>query len=230
MTNTEQHTEQQIKKVLNPHTNISSSSQSGNYERLGNIRKCPSCGAILGSFQMICPECGFEFVGVGPNKFVKEFSDKLNEAVSSASSQISMSVFQHMLDTTGHEEEKRKETAVAVAESQFVKNYPLPLTKEDCIEMLNYMIPKIKPSGATRATKTWRAKYNSILMRLERQCQGDSETQLLVLDFKEQAHISFFGKFHIWWMTLSRYAKIFIYLAMFYAIFGIVMSIVFTKI
>ena len=32
--------------------------KSGKY---GDVRKCPSCGAILQSFQTKCDECGYEF-------------------------------------------------------------------------------------------------------------------------------------------------------------------------
>ena len=35
-------------------------------EKLGEVRKCPSCGSPIGTFQMKCPYCDFEFTGVAP--------------------------------------------------------------------------------------------------------------------------------------------------------------------
>jgi ribosomal protein L32 len=34
-------------------------------QKYGEMRKCPACGAVIGSFQMICPDCGYEFIGCG---------------------------------------------------------------------------------------------------------------------------------------------------------------------
>ena len=34
-------------------------------EKFGDVRKCPSCGAMLQSFQTKCDECGYEFRNIG---------------------------------------------------------------------------------------------------------------------------------------------------------------------
>ena len=44
---------------------------------VGEIRKCPSCGTVLESFQGVCPSCGFELNNVKVNNTVKEFFEKL---------------------------------------------------------------------------------------------------------------------------------------------------------
>lgn len=48
--------------------------------KLGEIRKCPQCGAVIGTFQMVCPECGYEFNNVETNKFVEKFTKGLEKA------------------------------------------------------------------------------------------------------------------------------------------------------
>lgn len=185
--------------------------------KLGDVRKCPQCGAVIGSFQMICPECGFEFSGVGPNKFVEKFSAELRQVVEKQDGGKG-SLFE-VFDTTGIYKEKRQNKAVVKAETNFVKNYPLPLTKEDCVEMLNFMLPKTHLSGSNGATKAWRSKYNAILTKLENENQGNQKILDLVDSYKKQAKVSGFGKFIIWYKGISGFAKTMLWLVVFYALF-----------
>ena len=45
---------------------------------VGNVRKCPSCGAELSSFTAICPQCGHELNSVKVPESIKDFSAQLN--------------------------------------------------------------------------------------------------------------------------------------------------------
>ena len=45
--------------------------------KLGDVKKCPSCGAMVQSFQGVCPECGYAFEGVDANSAIKELSNLL---------------------------------------------------------------------------------------------------------------------------------------------------------
>jgi hypothetical protein len=55
-------------------------------EKVGNIRKCPACGAEIGSFQARCPSCGHELNSVSVAGSVKEFANKLVELESGVQS------------------------------------------------------------------------------------------------------------------------------------------------
>ena len=46
-------------------------------EKVGNIHKCPSCGAVVPALTAKCPECGHEFRNVGVSSGIKEFFEKL---------------------------------------------------------------------------------------------------------------------------------------------------------
>jgi uncharacterized OB-fold protein len=46
-------------------------------EKVGNIRKCPACGAALESFQARCESCGHELNKVGVSSGIKDFFDTL---------------------------------------------------------------------------------------------------------------------------------------------------------
>ena len=47
--------------------------------KLGDVKKCPSCGAMVQSYQGVCPECGYAFEGVDANSAVKELSSLLQK-------------------------------------------------------------------------------------------------------------------------------------------------------
>lgn len=76
------------------------STQKSNKE--GDLKKCPSCGAPVESFNTKCSECGHEFKNIETSNSVKLFFLKMNELesqrsddtlVSSLSSAMSASVF-----------------------------------------------------------------------------------------------------------------------------------------
>ena len=45
--------------------------------RLGDVKKCPACGAMVQSYQGSCPECGYAFEGIDANSAVTELSGLL---------------------------------------------------------------------------------------------------------------------------------------------------------
>ncbi len=47
--------------------------------KLGDVKKCPACGAMVQSYQGVCPECGYAFEGVDANSAVKELSSLLQK-------------------------------------------------------------------------------------------------------------------------------------------------------
>ncbi|MCQ2326130.1 MAG: hypothetical protein MJZ71_01050 [Bacteroidales bacterium] len=49
-------------------------------KKLGDIKKCPACGAIVQSYQGVCSECGYAFEEVDANSAVKELSSLLRSA------------------------------------------------------------------------------------------------------------------------------------------------------
>lgn len=185
--------------------------------KLGDIRKCPQCGSVIGSFQMTCPDCGFEFSGVGPNKYVEKFASELQKQLERQDCG-SGSLFE-IFDTTGVYTEKRQNNAIIKIETIFVKNYPLPMTKEDCVEMLNYMLPRIQLSGSTGATRVWRNKFFAILSKLEFENKTNQKIQELVASYKKQTEMSMFGLFIIWYKSLSSTVKTIFWIVFFYAIF-----------
>lgn len=56
-----------------------SASSAPKSNKLGDVKKCPACGAMVQSYQGVCPECGYAFEGVDANSAVKELSSLLQK-------------------------------------------------------------------------------------------------------------------------------------------------------
>lgn len=95
-----------------------SSNSQASVSKVGNIRKCPSCGAPLESFQARCPSCGHELNSVQVSSSIQLFVKKIERA-NDLSEQIEM-----------------------------IESFPIPNTKEDIFEFAIMAITKIKPNGS----------------------------------------------------------------------------------
>lgn len=190
-----------------------SAPKSGKY---GDVRKCPSCGAMIGTFLMACPECGHEFVGVGANAFVEKFAKGLQAAISLAQNKQFRSVgglvgqLQGLMDLQQQvleQNDNQRSAKTEKAEAEYVRTAVLPRTKEDCIEMLNFVLPKIKVSGANYTTKEWRKYYTTVLEKLEMGGGNDKELASLVSYYRKQLQVSALGRVSLWWSGVSKQKK-----------------------
>jgi hypothetical protein len=75
-------------------------------EKVGNIRKCPACGAEVPAMTAVCPSCGHEFSNVKVASSVQTFFEKL--------------------DTVYSDKEK----------ISLIKSFPVPNAKEDLLEFI----------------------------------------------------------------------------------------------
>jgi hypothetical protein len=57
-------------------------------EKLGDVRKCPACGAIAESFATKCPDCGTEFRNIESSANIVKFFEKLDEIESNRKENI----------------------------------------------------------------------------------------------------------------------------------------------
>lgn len=80
--------------------------------KLGDVKKCPACGAMVQSFQGVCPECGFAFEGIDANSAVKELSNLLQK-------------------TTDHDKMEK-----------IIDNYPIPMEKAALLAFVTWLRPQ----------------------------------------------------------------------------------------
>lgn len=97
----------------------------------GDIKKCPSCGASVRSFQIKCDECGHEFRNIDSNRVIKDLEIKLNQ------------IKKNEVSNSSDYEDRT---------ANIIKNHPIPNTKEDLFEMLSYMSSKVFSSEAVQIT------------------------------------------------------------------------------
>lgn len=113
-------------------------------EKVGNIRKCPACGAEVPAMAAVCPECGHEFSNVQASNAVREFFEKLdaidqqvyeNEAVKEEKGPLGGAVGA-MLGLDGMAKMFSGTSAGAKRKISMIEGFPIPNSKEDIIEFI----------------------------------------------------------------------------------------------
>lgn len=97
----------------------------------GEIRKCPSCGQPLESFQAVCPSCGHELRGVKTASSVQKLADQIAEAEKKRmqKSEGKASIWNHLQRETQLDN-------VDLSIANMINTFPIPNAKEDIVEFL----------------------------------------------------------------------------------------------
>lgn len=85
--------------------------------KLGDVKKCPACGAMVQSYQGVCPECGYAFENTDANSAVKELS----------------SLLQKEADTVKME--------------KIIDSYPIPMDKASLLAFVTWLRPQSTDTG-----------------------------------------------------------------------------------
>lgn len=153
--------------------------------KVGTVKKCPACGAMLDSFQTRCPECGMELSGVKANASIQQLFEMLNEIESTRAQQSTKSRIASILFTGDMVDNVTKRKI------DCVNNFPIPTTREDILEFLCLAIPlaqkrKIRflADEDERAiaerhnafTSVWKGKCEQIIMKARFAMKDDKAT------------------------------------------------------
>jgi len=99
-------------------------------DKYGDVRKCPTCGAMVESFQTKCPECGYEFTNIEANCTTQKLLDALDAInVQTLNQGVVTSFLSGIARTMGAD-------SATMRKCQIIQSFPIPNTKEDLIEML----------------------------------------------------------------------------------------------
>lgn len=99
--------------------------------KLGDVRKCPACGAIVQQYQGLCPECGYAFEGVSANSTMRALAAKIDEISQRYDNKnFHSGTIEDANDVWEHN--KKKHQAIANA----IKTSPIPTTKADLFEFI----------------------------------------------------------------------------------------------
>ena len=104
--------------------------------KLGDVKKCPNCGAIVQSYLGACPECGYGFEDMTANLTSRKLAEKLEKTTNEWDNKISTlsakSNRENDVSDKVWELKKQKEKALA----QLIMTTPLPTTKADLFEFM----------------------------------------------------------------------------------------------
>lgn len=146
----------------------SEKSASPKSDKLGDVKKCPACGAIAESFATKCSDCGTEFRNIEASGSVIKFFEKIDEIEATRtdgfytqSNQKSIGIgtvllwlffwyilifikgFQLILSTA----KPAKWSTTDSRKEELVLNYPVPISKENILEFLTLSASKINTSS-----------------------------------------------------------------------------------
>jgi hypothetical protein len=133
--------------------------------KLGDVKKCPACGAIAETFATKCQDCGTEFRNIEASQNIIKFFEKLDELESSRKDSvygtsnsnnnigvgtiIKWLFFWYILlplKLFGFFANKSKSAKWSTTDSrkeELILNFPIPASREEILEFLNLASSKI---------------------------------------------------------------------------------------
>jgi len=115
-------------KLFDKQKSDSPKSASPKSDKLGDVRKCPACGAIAETFATKCGDCGTEFRNIEASQNITKFFEKLDEIESTRVENI-------------HSEEENSNIGVGTIIKLFLFWWILVP-----IKLINFAINKSKPA------------------------------------------------------------------------------------
>lgn len=134
--------------------------------KLGDVKKCPNCGAIVQSYLGACPECGYGFEDLSANLTSRKLAEKLEKTTNEWDNKISTQTkvsdgAAESLDKVW-ELKKQKEKALA----QLIMTTPLPTTKADLFEFMTMtQAAFLSKSTPYHSADAYYAKYQEAMLK-----------------------------------------------------------------
>jgi len=176
--------------------------------KFGDVKKCPACGAIVQSYQGVCPECGYAFENIEANSSSQRFSEMLDKMTLEEDAKSNLKkISQSFVNIyTGRMGDTRIHTAI--------RNFPVPNTKADLMEFIITMKSKMGGNQSLYAD-AFRTKYKECIEKVRLLFPNDKDFAPLLEEDKKMG----------WWKSKSQQSKmLFISLMMFLGL-GIVLAI-----
>ena len=97
--------------------------------KLGDVKKCPACGAMVQSYQGSCPECGYAFENLDANSSSQRLSDAIDKVILENNK---------LVKQKGVDLDAEKSRRI----DNVIKNFPVPTTKSDLFEFITALQSK----------------------------------------------------------------------------------------
>lgn len=177
-------------------------------DKFGDIKKCPSCGAIVQSFSAKCSDCGQDFSNIEANASIQKLFKMLDDVESGRKEDSGMSVGKALggmfakaygFGGVGDKVNNRKK--------EIIKNFPIPTTKDDILEFLALAIPNARKQGnfftsgafnspANERNKlhnefvpVWKGKCEQIIMKARFSMKDDKKTLAEIENYAKEIGI-----------------------------------------
>ena len=152
--------------------------------KFGDVRKCPTCGAMVESFQTKCPECGYEFTNIEANSTTQKLLDALDAVNAQTTNQGIVSVLSGLARAYGYD-------SATMRKCQIIQNFPVPNTKEDLIEMLSLAHTNAETKygdnvDEQKMHKAWKRKEKLILEKADLMIKDDPDYIALKESWKKK--------------------------------------------
>lgn len=145
--------------------------------KLGDVKKCPACGAMVQSYQGQCPECGYAFEGIDANMSSQKLAQKI-EQINSAYDDRVAKAGDNVSDDKW-QEKKNKIEALA----QAVRTFPVPTTKSDLFEFITTMQSSmLSPSTPYTMADAYMSKYTECIIKAKALFPNDPIIATLLSD------------------------------------------------
>lgn len=159
----------------------------------GDLKKCPSCGAPVQSFNTKCPECGHEFRNIESSQSVQKLFEMLNNLENTRKEDGSDPLkalggsFSKMLSG----QNMYGDGKLGNQKKELIRNFPIPNSKEDILEFLALAVSRAKKIGNAFSmfsnsgfgviahndmVPVWKAKCEQIILKARFAMKEDKKT------------------------------------------------------
>ena len=152
-------------------------------DKYGDVKKCPSCGAMIESFTTRCPDCGYEFRNIEAASSITALSKKLEQLDSQKGGGF-FSAF--------------KDESIDKKKADAIRTFPVPNTKEDLLEFLSYAVSLGKKKGGFFSNEApserimreaWFEKCKQIIMKARFSMKDDPKTLAEIESYAKELKI-----------------------------------------
>lgn len=159
-------------------------------DKIGDVRKCPACGALVPALASACVECGYEFTGIKSNLSSQALADKLEKINLQYEQKISgIGGFDVEKSDQRWQENKSKVTTIA----NTIKTFPIPNTKADLFEFITIMQARMCSELTYKLeAEACYIKYNEAIIKCRAMCASDplfaniiSQQQNIAAEYKK---------------------------------------------
>ncbi len=145
--------------------------------KLGDVKKCPACGAIVQTYLGVCSECGYAFENTGVNSSIQELTRQCEAITNDFNQKISE------LSESDDYFVKQQELSQQYYDTltKTIRTFNIPNTKADLFEFITYSQgPMMDLSTPYTVADAYFAKYREAITKAKALLHNDPTFQKLI--------------------------------------------------